>query len=228
MVAITDQSAQMTTVYHLVGVVGVAETLGQYLIKDYSTNTCADRSLTLRGHGDHVYCGMQVDYTQFISQHCFIRRGKPLSFALGTRAAERQVVTPEDHVQRWRNGRLAIGGKKHVMSRQHHFESFITRGFRQWHVYGHLIAVEVGAEGRANERMYLNRATFFQDWHEGLDTQAVQRRRSIQQNRMPINHLFENVPDLRPDALDDALGALDIVCESLVDEPAHHEWLEEL
>ena len=45
---------------------------------------------------------------------------------------------------------------------------------------------------------------------------------------MVLDHLFEDVPDLRPHPLDDALGALDVVREALLDELAHDERLEQL
>ena len=52
--------------------------------------------------------------------------------------------------------------------------------------------------------------------------------RAVQQDRMVLDDLFEDVPDLGPDALDDALGALDVVGEALLDELAHDERLEQL
>jgi hypothetical protein len=45
-------------------------------------------------------------------------------------------------------------------------------------VHGHLVAVEVGVEGRTDQRMELDGAAFDQDWLEGLDAQAVQGRQT--------------------------------------------------
>src|SRR5215211_6296938 len=45
---------------------------------------------------------------------------------------------------------------------------------------------------------------------------------------MILDDLFEDVPDLGPDALDDALRALDVVREALLDELTHDERLEQL
>jgi hypothetical protein len=42
-------------------------------------------------------------------------------------------------------------------------------------VDGHLVAVEVGVERRADQRVQLDRLAFDQDRLEGLDAQAVQR-----------------------------------------------------
>src|SRR5215204_5457926 len=45
---------------------------------------------------------------------------------------------------------------------------------------------------------------------------------------MVLDDLFEDVPDLGPDTLDDALRALDVVREALLDELTHDERLEQL
>jgi hypothetical protein len=64
-------------------------------------------------------------------------------------------------------------------------------------VHGHLVAVEVGVEGRADQRMQLDRLAFDQDRLERLDAQAVQRRRAVQQNRMLADDLVQDIPDFR-------------------------------
>src|SRR4026208_1659535 len=43
-------------------------------------------------------------------------------------------------------------------------------------------------------------------------------RRSVQQDQMLTDGLLEDVPHLRPRALDHALRALDVLCEVLIDE----------
>ena len=58
--------------------------------------------------------------------------------------------------------------------------------------------------------------------------EAVEGRGAVQQDRVVLDDLFEDVPDLGPDALDDALGALDVVGEALLDQLAHDERLEQL
>src|SRR5690606_1232076 len=44
---------------------------------------------------------------------------------------------------------------------------------------------------------------------ERLDTETVQRRRTVQQHRMLADDLLEDIPDLRPFALDETLRGLD-------------------
>ena len=48
-------------------------------------------------------------------------------------------------------------------------------------MHRHLVAVEVGVEGRADQRMQANGAAFDEDGLEGLDAEAVQRRGAVQQ-----------------------------------------------
>src|SRR3546814_4552803 len=52
------------------------------------------------------------------------------------------------------------------------------------------------------QRMQLDRLAFDQGRLERLDAQTMQGRRAIQQHRMLADHLFEDVPDLRPLLLD--------------------------
>ena len=61
-------------------------------------------------------------------------------------------------------------------------------------MHGHLVTVEVGVERGADQRVQLDRLAFDQDRLEGLDTEAVQRRRTVQQHRVLLDHLFQDVP----------------------------------
>jgi hypothetical protein len=76
-------------------------------------------------------------------------------------------------------------------------------------VNGHLVAVEVGVEGRADERMQLDSLAFDQDRFEGLDAQAVQRRCAVQENRMLADDLVEDIPDFRLFLFNQLLSLLD-------------------
>ncbi len=95
-------------------------------------------------------------------------------------------------------------------------------------MHGHLVAVEVGVESGAHQRVNLDRRAFDQDRHERLDAQAVQRRSAVEQHRVVADDLVQHVPDLGPAALDHSLGRLDVGGVALVDQLAHDERLEEL
>ena len=120
-----------------------------------------------------------------------------------------QVVEAEHDVLRRHDDRLAVGWREDVVGRHHQHARFELRLQRQRHVDRHLVTVEVGVEGGADQRMQLDRLALDQHRLEGLDAQAVQRRRAVQQHRMLADHLFQDVPDLGPLLLDHALGGLD-------------------
>ena len=63
---------------------------------------------------------------------------------------------------------------------------------------------------------------------EGLDAQAVQRRRAVQHDRVLGDDLFEDVPDFGELALHQLLGRLDVLHLLALDQAAHDEGLEEL
>ena len=99
---------------------------------------------------------------------------------------------------------------------------------RQRQVDGHLVAVEVGVEGRAHERVDLDGLALDEDRLEGLDAEAVQRRRPVEQHRVLADDPLEDVPHLGPAPLDHALGRLDVLGQLGVDQPLHDEGLEQL
>src|SRR4051812_45282233 len=74
---------------------------------------------------------------------------------------------------------------------------------------GHLIAVEVGIESFAHQRMKLNGVALHKDRLERLNSHAVERRRAIEEHGMIADHLFEDVPHLIILALEHFLRAFD-------------------
>ena len=93
---------------------------------------------------------------------------------------------------------------------------------------GHLVAVEVGVEGGADQRVDLDGLALDQHGLEGLDAQAVQGRRPVEQDRVLLDHALEDVPHLGTPALDHPLGRLDVLGQLGVDQPLHDEGLEQL
>ena len=77
--------------------------------------------------------------------------------------------------------------------------------------------------------MQLQRLALDQHRLERLNAQAMQRRRAVQHDRMILDHALQNVPDLGAEALDGALGLLDIVVGSVhFDQLLNDEGLEQL
>jgi hypothetical protein len=90
-----------------------------------------------------------------------------------------------------------LAGMQDVVGRHHQHARFQLRFERQRNVHGHLVAVEVGVERGADQRVQLDRLAFDQLRLERLDAEAVQRRRAVQQHRMLADDLVEDVPDFR-------------------------------
>src|SRR5690606_11672722 len=110
----------------------------------------------------------------------------------------------------------------------HENARFKLRLKRKRNVHGHLVAVEVGVECRADERVQLDRLAFDQLRFERLNAEAVQGRRAVQQNRVLADDLVENVPDFRALFLNKLLRLLDRRREALGVKTRIDERLEQL
>ena len=152
---------------------------------------------------------MQLHGTRLVRAVHFLDVREHHAFAARVGALARHVVDAEHDVLRRHDDRLAVRRRQDVVARHHQSACFELRLDRQRHVDGHLVAVEVGVERRANERMQLDRLAFDEHGLERLDAQTVQRRRAVQHHGMLANDLLEDVPDLGTLALDQALGGFD-------------------
>ena len=79
---------------------------------------------------------------------------------------------------------LPLAGDRMLFVRHHQHARLHLRLERQRHVHGHLVAVEVGVERGADQRVELDRLALDQHRLEGLDAEAVQRRRAVEQHRV--------------------------------------------
>ena len=76
-------------------------------------------------------------------------------------------------------------------------------------MHGHLVAVEVGVEGGADQRVKLDCLALDQKRLERLNAETVKRRRPVEQHRMLADDFFENVPNFRAFLFQHTLGGLD-------------------
>src|SRR5919201_1077185 len=118
--------------------------------------------------------------------------------------------------------------RRDVVRRQHQDAGLGLRLRRQRQVDCHLVAVEVGVEGMAHQRVHLDRLALHEHGLERLETQAVERRRAVEQHGVLLDDLLEHVPDLRDHRVDHLLGRLDVLDGLALDEPGHDERLEQL
>ena len=123
---------------------------------------------------------------------------------------------------------LPLAGLKDVVGGHHQHAGFELALQRQRHMDRHLVAIEVGVEGRADERMQLDGLTLDQHGLERLNAEPVKRRRPVQHHRMLADHLLQDIPDLGPLLLHHALGGLDGLRHAVEFELGIDERLEQL
>src|ERR1044072_446431 len=145
-----------------------------------------------------------------------------------SRTIARQVVNTENDVLRRHGNRLTTGRAQDVVARKHQHRGFDLRFRTERNVDRHLVAVEVGVERRADERVNLDRLAFDEHRFESLDAKTVQRRSAIQKHRVLANHLFENVPNDRLLPFNHLARLFDRGGVTLLLELVVDEWLEQL
>ena len=119
------------------------------------------------------------------------------------------VIEPKNDVLRRHDDRLAVRGGEDVVGRHHQNARFELSLERKWHMDGHLVAIEVGVERGADERMELNGFALDQDRLESLNAETMERGGAIEQHGMLTNDLLEDVPNLGTLLLDHSLRRLD-------------------
>ena len=153
--------------------------------------------------------------------------GEVHAFALAVDAFARGVVETEHHVLRRNDRRVAVRREEHVVRRHHQAARFELSFERERDVNGHLVAVEVGVERRANERMELNGLAFDELRFERLNTETVQRRSTVKHHGVLEDDFFEDVPDDRFLVFHHLLGGLRRGRETAQHELVEDEGLEE-
>ncbi len=130
------------------------------------------------------------------------------AFARLACAVHRKVIDAQHHVLRRNDDRLAVGRREDVVGRHHQHARFQLGFQRERHVDGHLVTIEVGVEGRADQRVKLDRLTFDQYRFERLNAETVKRWRAVEHDRVLADHFVEDVPDFLAFLLDPLLGLL--------------------
>src|SRR5271154_3463888 len=186
-----------------------------------------DSGRELRRHADGDL-RVQIDLFVIVRDSHFLDVGEVLALAACERLLTRHVVKAQHHVLGRHDYRLAGSGRQDVVGRHHERARLDLRFDRQRHVHRHLVTVEVGVVRDAYERMQLNRLAFDQHRLERLDSQAMQRRRAVEQHRMLADNLVEDIPNVLALFLDHLLRALDSRDVALFFELVVDERLEQL
>ena len=153
--------------------------------------------------------GLQFDVPVLVGTMNFGDIGIHAAFTARVNALPRHIIKTEHHILGRHDNRVAVGRRKNVVRCHHQRARFKLRLDRQGHMYRHLVAIEVGIECRTDQRVKLDRLAFDQYRLKSLDAQPMQRRRSIEHHRVLANHLFEDIPDFRAFAFDQAFRGFD-------------------
>ena len=91
----------------------------------------------------------------------------------------------------------------------------------------HLVTIEVGVECLTYEWVQLECLSFDEYRLECLDTKSVECRRSVEHDWMFLDYVIKDCPYLRSFGLDEELCSLYVLCNAVLYELLHDEWLEE-
>ena len=171
--------------------------------------------------------GVQRNVAEVVRERHFIQRAENLALAFRAFLVHSEIVDAEHHVFGRLDNGFARRGLEQVMAGEHQAARLFFRRFGQRNVNRHLIAVKVGIERRADERVNLNRAAFNENHFESLNAQAVESRRAVEEHRMIFDDLFQDIPYLGARPIHQAFGAFDIVRVVVLDELAHDERFEQ-
>ena len=158
--------------------------------------------------------GLQVDAglgAAVIGAQGVVEAREHVALARHAVAGLREVVHANDHVLGRNVHGLARSRRAQVVGAHHEDARLGLSLDGQRYVHGHLVAVEVGVERSADERVQVDGLTLDQHGLESLDGEAVQRRCAVEQDEAAIDDLLEDVPHKGGATLDGALGALDVL-----------------
>src|ERR1022692_409888 len=171
--------------------------------------------------------GQRFHFARFLRQDHFINVGECASLTFCARLGLGQVVNAQHHVLGGHGDRLSRRRRQDVVRGQHQHAGFHLRFRRQRNVHCHLIAVEIGVECGADQRVNLDGLAFHQHRLKSLNAEAVKRGRAIQQDGVVLNHFFQDVPYDGLLLLHHFLGLLDGGAVSGLLQPVIDERLEQ-
>ena len=111
---------------------------------------------------------------------------------MGTLHLLGKVEDTENHVLMGCYDRLTVCGVQQVGCGEHERPALELCSLSEGYVDSHLVTVEVGVEGLTYERMKLERLTVNENGFEGLNTESVQRRCTVQHYGVLFYDLIED------------------------------------
>ena len=174
---------------------------------------------------------VDVQLVGVVGEHGFFGAGEDLVsrlLAFAQLSDHGEVVVAENDVLHGSDDGSAVGRREQVMRGEHEDACLGLGVGGERYMHGHLVAVEVGVEGVADEGVYLDGLAVHEDGLERLDAESVQSGCAVEQHGMLANDVFERVPHFGSHLVDHALGGLDIARIAALHQRLHDEGLEEL
>ena len=237
-----DKTAQFLLINELAKKPGSIFLLGiiahfkrQFAVVDDIAHARRDKALTHIGRfridfgvGDtNLDLGLEGDVLIEVCQSCFVKTDEATAFSFGPFAENGEIIRAQYHILRRNGDWFPIFWSQDIIDTHHEHTGFSLGFSRQWQVNSHLVTVEVGVERRADERMKFNGAAFGQNRLKSLDAQTVQRRGTVQHDRVFLDDFFQDIPNGIRRAFDHSLCALDVRCRTVFDKAFHDERFEE-
>src|SRR4051812_24143122 len=110
---------------------------------------------------------------------------------------------------------------------KHQHLCFKNSSMSQRNVYSHLVTIKVSIECCTYQRVQLNCFTFNKLRLECLDTEPVQGRSTVEENRMSLQHVFKNIPNEWIFSVYNFLRALYSLYNTTLNHLADDKWFEE-
>ena len=181
--------------------------------------------------GDRALGDAELDFRDVVEERQVLLAGRELARDLSGELVllrgDREEVEPEADVLRRRHDGLSARRREDRRGGEHHELRLHLRLDRERDVHGHLVAVEVRVERRADHRVEADRLALDEHRLERLDRQAVQRRRAVEEHGLVLRDLLEDRPDLVVVALDHLARGADRVADAALLEDADDERLEQ-
>ena len=184
----------------------VPHVLGHEIGQDRFENQAARRGIDHAAVHHRPDPGVDIQVPAVQSRENLFDIGEELVGPLDLFALQRQIVKTQDHIlARYRDG-PAAGGQQDVHGAEHQQFALGDRLLAQGHMDRHLVAVEVGVEGGADQRVQLDRFAVDQDRVKGLNRKFVQGRGAVEHHRILVDDLLQTLPHFVGLLLDQVLG----------------------
>ena len=209
----------------------IAQILRNVFVKDQTANGTINnlRNPLVTNISGNPYFNLCVNgnIAFIVSHEGFVDIPENLAFALFAVLFHGQVIRTQNHILCRNSNWTTVRRLQQVVRSQHQESCFCLCFCGQRQMDCHLVAVEVCVKCRAYQRVQLQSTTFYQYRFKCLNPQTVQRRSTVQQNRMSLDDIFQCIPNFRRSPVYHLSGTLNICNDLGIYQPLQNERLEQ-